>query len=207
MKRPSPAIVISLVALFTSMSGTSLAVTRYIITRESQIAPSVLKKLEARAAAVERPAPADPASAAIPGPRGERGPEGAASTVAGPRGEASTVPGPKGESIVGPAGPRGESVIGPEGKEGKQGVAGTIAVTLASTTYKTTEGEDDYLPAQCAEGQIAVGGGYELRSGDPEDVMGSWPDTPEGPGPRNWYVRWQGGPAGEVRVIAECATP
>lgn len=206
MKRPSPSLVISLLALFVSTAGTSYAATRYLITSVHQIKPSVVAQLRQHTFST--------AATAVPGPvgaTGATGATGAASTVAGPRGEAgaaSTVPGPKGETgAAGPLGERGEGAVGPEGKEGKQGAAGTIAVTLASTTYKTTAGEDDYLPAQCAEGQIAVGGGYELRSGDPEDVMGSWPDTPEGPGPRNWYVRWQGGPAAEVRVIAECATP
>jgi hypothetical protein len=45
VKRPSPATAISIVALFFSLGGVSLAASKYLITSTSQIKPSVLKKL------------------------------------------------------------------------------------------------------------------------------------------------------------------
>jgi len=45
VKRPSPATAISIVALFFSLGGFSLAASKYLITSTSQIKPRVLKKL------------------------------------------------------------------------------------------------------------------------------------------------------------------
>ncbi|NYF13624.1 hypothetical protein HDC34_001918 [Pseudoclavibacter sp. JAI123] len=55
------------------------------------------------------------ADSVVPGPQGERGPVGPASTVAGPVGPASTVPGPE----------------GPRGLQGIQGPAGTSSVAVS----------------------------------------------------------------------------
>ena len=58
MKRPSPAVVISLVALFFSLGGASMAASRYLLTSVNQISPKVRHALR--------------------GARGPRGPRGAA---------------------------------------------------------------------------------------------------------------------------------
>jgi hypothetical protein len=60
MKRPSPAMAVSLIALFFSLGGVGLAARRYIITSTSQIKPSVRKQLRGKT-----------------GPRGPQGPQGA----------------------------------------------------------------------------------------------------------------------------------
>lgn len=47
MKRPSPAVVISCVALFFSLAGAGLAASRYLITSANQIKPSARNALRA----------------------------------------------------------------------------------------------------------------------------------------------------------------
>lgn len=66
MKRPSTPLVISLVALFFSITGAGFAASRELITSTGQIQPSVLAKIES-------------ATNGPPGPqgrKGEQGPEG-----------------------------------------------------------------------------------------------------------------------------------
>ena len=79
-KRIHPATVISIVALFFSLGGASLAASHYLITSVSQIKPSVRVQLH--------------------GQRGRTGARG----IAGPRGPA----GPQG--LAGPQGPAGDNV-------------------------------------------------------------------------------------------------
>jgi hypothetical protein len=50
-RKPSPTTIIALAALFVALGGTAIAANRYIITSTSQIKPSVLKELRARATA------------------------------------------------------------------------------------------------------------------------------------------------------------
>jgi len=47
MRRPSPALVLSALALVVASSGTAVAAGKYLITSQSQIAPSVLATLHA----------------------------------------------------------------------------------------------------------------------------------------------------------------
>jgi hypothetical protein len=60
--RPSPAIVLSALALFVALGGTALAARHYLITSASQIKPSVLAQLHGKAGAH--------------GPEGTQGPTG-----------------------------------------------------------------------------------------------------------------------------------
>ena len=55
MKRPSAPLVISLVALFFSLTGAGLAASGYLITSTSQVKPSVLAKIESAAHASQGP--------------------------------------------------------------------------------------------------------------------------------------------------------
>lgn len=67
-RRPSPATVIALFALFFALGGTAIAAHHYLITNTSQIKPSVLRSLHGNAG---RPGPAGAA-----GPAGLQGPAG-----------------------------------------------------------------------------------------------------------------------------------
>lgn len=103
------------------------------------VAPLVerLDTLEAEVAAIEL----------TPGPKGDKGDPGPASTVPGPKGDkgdpgpASTVPGPKGDpgadsTVPGPAGPA-STVPGPKGDKGDQG--GPAFRAIQSSAPSTTD--------------------------------------------------------------------
>lgn len=45
MRKPSAPLIISLVALFVSLGGTSLAAQHYLLTSTSQVKPNVLRAL------------------------------------------------------------------------------------------------------------------------------------------------------------------
>lgn len=68
MKRPSTPLMVSLVALFFSLTGAGLAASPYIITSTHQIKPNVLNALRGRS-----------------GPAGQAGPQGAASPTGIPQ--------------------------------------------------------------------------------------------------------------------------
>ena len=203
MKRPSPALVVSFVALFVSLGGTSFAVTRYVITSEQQIKPSVLRQLvqakQSSGAAVQPPLTGPAGSVGVAGPAGSPGAQGAAGTPGTPGLE-----GKQGER--GEAGPRGES--GATGATGERGPEGKLAlsVTVRSLTYTLASNQGGALPARCEPGEIATGGGYQMLKGSSVGVTGSVPATtePNAP-PVNWDVWWQSQPGeSEIRVYAVC---
>ena len=68
-RRPSPAIVIALVALFFTLSGAAFAAQQYVISSKSQINPKVLKSLKGKRGLRGKVGPK--------GPKGATGPTGA----------------------------------------------------------------------------------------------------------------------------------
>jgi hypothetical protein len=97
-KRLSYANVVATVAVFLAMSGGAYAASHYLITKTSQIKPSVLGSLKGKA-----------------GPAGPKGAPGATG-AAGPTGPAGA---------QGPAGATGANgATGPVGKNGTNGVNG-----------------------------------------------------------------------------------
>jgi hypothetical protein len=50
-RRPSPAMIVALIALVVALSGTAVAASRYLITSTTQIKPSVRRDLRAEASA------------------------------------------------------------------------------------------------------------------------------------------------------------
>ena len=72
LRKPSPASVIAVLALFFAMGGTALAAHHYLITSTSQIKPSVLTKLKGNAGKNGAQGPAGAAGAA--GAQGPAGP-------------------------------------------------------------------------------------------------------------------------------------
>jgi hypothetical protein len=69
MGRPSPGLILSVVALFVALSGTALAASRYIITNSNQIKPGAiaLRNISASARA---------SLSGSVGPEGPQGPQG-----------------------------------------------------------------------------------------------------------------------------------
>jgi hypothetical protein len=160
MKRPSPSIVVSLIALVFSMSGGALAAKRYLITSTDQIAPKVLARLRTTTYVRGEAGPAGATGTAgatgLPGAAGATGPaggEGARGLTGG----------------LGDEGPRG--AVGPEGKEGAQGqtgkegpagapaVGGTVEAESTSEVLGYGGGTAD-VEVACPEGTLPVGGGF-----------------------------------------------
>jgi hypothetical protein len=70
-RSPSPATVLSAVALFFALGGSAIAAHHYLITSTSQIKPNVLKKLKGNAGQNGAPGPAGAQGAqGAPGPAG-----------------------------------------------------------------------------------------------------------------------------------------
>jgi hypothetical protein len=88
---PSPALVISILALVVALSGTAIAAKRYLITNTKQISPAALKQLTKLAATQVKQGAAGAAGAA--GANGAAGATGAAgaSGEAGPAGPGAVV--------------------------------------------------------------------------------------------------------------------
>src|SRR3954454_7631580 len=85
MRRPSPALVVAVLALVVAFGGTAVAAKKYIITKTTQISPKVLTQLKKQGPAgpvgLTGPAGRDGA----PGATGAQGPAGAASIVSSTR--------------------------------------------------------------------------------------------------------------------------
>ncbi len=79
LRRPSPAAVLSALALFFALGGTALAAKHYLITSASQIKPSVLHKLHGNAGARGAAGPQGPPGSQ--GPAGSPGPPGPSATA------------------------------------------------------------------------------------------------------------------------------
>lgn len=117
-RRPTPATIIAIVALFVALGGTAVAASRYIITSTSQIKPSVLKDLHGHDGAT--------GPAGTPGQVGATGQAGAQGTP----GLAGN-PGEKGAT-------GDEGAVGKEGPQGPPGASGTTIVARARSAGAVT---------------------------------------------------------------------
>jgi Collagen triple helix repeat (20 copies) len=201
MKRPSPSLVISMLALFVSLGGTSYAATKYLITNVSQIKPSVVRALEQHTfstAATAAPGAIGPSgapgAAGLDGAEGREGREGAAGKE-GAQGK---------EGRAGAEGAQGKE--GAAGKEGLRGEsAGPTTTTEIEQTFKLEPTQSGYLPARCPSGDVAVGGGWEVLVGKNSNVAGGLPESVEdGAPPANYDVDWRGEEPAELKVYAVC---
>ncbi|MEA2386319.1 MAG: hypothetical protein QOJ22_493 [Thermoleophilaceae bacterium] len=222
VRRPSPALVLALVALFSSLasgataarlvSGKQIAkgtITGKNVKRKSLTGKHVKDgsllavdfKERQLPAGVQGPAGALGAEGPL-GPEGARGAEG----VAGADG-ATGSPG-----AVGPAGPKGDK--GDEGDEGPVGSAGAPGATNAVSRH----GSDTNIQASttitvgvtCDSGERATGGGGSNGSAGGVHLVQSNP-TPatQSATPTGWAVTYEntsGAPA-VIRPWVICASP
>jgi len=203
--RHRKAEAVALIALFVSLGGTSIASTAYIITKTSQIKPSVLRQLRGNSSrgATGATGPTGEQKVTVigvTGPTGERGYPGA--ILVPP--QAPGIPGETGANgsngatgAQGPTGPSG-GPTGPTGATGKQGPQGNI------TSIKVVEGEakgEGPLGAQavCPGGSTLVGGGgFVFAEHGLADLQGSYPETEK----NRWVVTADSLHAGHYEVIA-----
>jgi Collagen triple helix repeat (20 copies) len=149
--RPSPATIISLVALFVALSGTSVAAI-VLAPKNTVNSASVIN------GSLEKVDLSKKAVAALKGNRGRTGATGArgAAGATGPQGAAG---------VQGPAGPAGAT--GPAGPTGASGPAGIATVTTATGNAATMcpagggGCQVNSSTAICAAGTVVVGGGWE----------------------------------------------
>jgi hypothetical protein len=120
LRLPSPALVISILALVVALSGTAIAAKRYLITNTKQISPAALKQLTKLAATQVKQGPAG-----APGAAGAAGATGAAG-AAGPSGERGA-PGP-GAVVY-------WAVVNPEGTLARHGNSATAAERIEVGSY------------------------------------------------------------------------
>ncbi len=138
--RITPATVLATVALIFAMTGGAYAASKVLITKTSQIKPSVLAQLKGKAG------PAGPAGAT--GPAGAVGPGGPAGPAGGPgTAGAPGAPGTPGESVTNKAVSPGATC-----KEGgAEFKVGAGAATKACNGEKGTTGFTNTLPSGATE--------------------------------------------------------
>jgi hypothetical protein len=132
-------LVVAVIALVFAMTGGAFA-AHYIITKKSQIKPSVWKQLKGKTGAAGPQGPAGPAGPA--GAKGETGAKGADGSI-GPTGAAGATgaagvgtTGPKGATgSTGPTGAGATGATGPSGAAGTQiGVYGAPGIGSEAKT-------------------------------------------------------------------------
>ncbi len=186
MRRPSPALVISLIALFVALGGTTYAATS--LPRNS------VGTAQIKSGAVTKTKIAKGTLAGLHGLRGATGPEG----PAGPKGEQGSQ-GVQGiQGVQGPPGAGGDS--GPKGDQGIQGIQGIQGppglqgdpgpneiVYLTSSLTKVGANSSASVSVTCPSTAYVIGGGVLPTAGDTSLIVDSsdWDHT-EAPTPRTW---------------------
>jgi hypothetical protein len=100
VRRPSPAMLVAVLALLLAMGGSALAAHHYLINSTKQINPRVLKALKGRRGATGRPGvPGLPGAAGARGPQGKEGPRGKEGKTGEPGPFPSTLP--SGKTLTG----------------------------------------------------------------------------------------------------------
>jgi Collagen triple helix repeat (20 copies) len=135
MKRVTPSMVISIIALFVALGGTAIA-ARGALIGSKQIADHSIRLVDLNSSAVK----------ALRGQRGPAGPAGA-NGAAGPQG---------------PAGPAGAA--GPQGPAGTNGVNGTFDPSkvqyIVGPEVMVAPGAEGSSVATCPDGSLAISGGF-----------------------------------------------
>ena len=207
-RRPSPATVISLVALFVALGGTSYAAVALVPNNSvgsAQVINGSLQKKDLSTKAV----------AALKGNRGPAGAQGAQGSAgaAGPAGAAGAT------GATGPVGASG--VTGPKGTTGATGAAGAAGATnvIARTaSVSVPAGGVAPVTAVCNAGEVATGGGAALIgffSSGPATIVRSYPSlgaSEAGAGdatPTSWTTRLYNPTGGALTAdgYVVCASP
>lgn len=180
MRRPSPAFVISLLALFVALGGTTYAATS--LPRNS------VGTAQIKSGAVTKTKIAKGTLAGMQGRQGATGP-------AGPKGAqgAQGVQGPPGAK--GDSGAKGDQGIqgipgnqGIQGIQGLQGDPGPNAIAyLTSPLTKVAANSSASVSVTCPSTTYVIGGGVLPAAGDNSLIINSsdWDHT-EAPTPRTW---------------------
>jgi collagen triple helix repeat protein len=143
MKRVTPSMVISIVALFVALGGTGIA-ARSALIGSKQIADHSIRLVDLNGSVVK----------ALRGQRGPAGPAGA-----------DGAPGPNGaQGPVGPQGPPGQA--GPAGANGANGTfdPGKIQY-LEGPEVVLAPGMPGQSVATCPAGSVAISGGFIVGGG------------------------------------------
>ncbi len=116
-RRPSPALVISILALVVALSGTAVAAKRYLITDTGQISPAALKQI-----------------AKLAGNQVKRGPAGAKG-AAGTAGAAGAAGAPGAQGVPGPGAIVYWAVVDPSGSIARHGTSAATSEKFEKGSY------------------------------------------------------------------------
>ena len=141
IRKPSPGTAIALLALFFAMGGTAIAAHHYLITKTSQIKPSVLKALKK----------AGPKGAT--GVKGETGLKG----DKGDKGEKGETGAPGGFIGVLPSGKTMRGTLAAQGPAGQYRTSVSFLLNLPAPPEQINYvKEGEAVPAGCAGGTVAA---------------------------------------------------
>jgi hypothetical protein len=106
----------------------------------------------------------------------------------------------------GPAGPQGP--VGPQGPEGPAGAGGLAGFEIVAENYTDMpQGEALGMGADCPEGKVLIGGGFEITADVTHQVMASMPYVIGGETlPRRWGVTVKAVAGLGIRIYAICVT-
>jgi Collagen triple helix repeat (20 copies) len=199
--RPSPALVVAIVALFVAFSGTATAA---LVMTGAQIKNGTItgKDLRNRTLGTNKLS-----KKALSSLKGQRGPAGS-------------------QGVAGVQGPKGDTgAAGAQGPKGDTGVADITTRTAGiAFTANGSMGETKDGAAMCQAGESVVGGGYRLPGGSigvgsgvvpifaavqSRPANGSGEPALNGQQPRGWYVEAQKGTDtdGTVAITVLCSSP
>ena len=196
--RPSPALVVAIVALCVAFTGTATAA---LVMTGKQIKDGTVTGKDVKNRTLGTNKLSKKAVSSLKGQHGPAGPQG-------PRGEAG---------IQGVQGPKGDA--GAQGPKGDTGVAHVTTRTSGIAFTASGAGEFKDGAAMCQAGESVVGGGYRLPdvafSGVPvfaaiqsRPANASGEPALNGQQPRGWYLEVRKGTniAGTVAITVLCAS-
>ena len=175
LRRPSPALVVSVIALSLALGGTSYAA---IVLPANSVGTKQIKKNAVTTAKVKDGSllRADFGAGQLPpGATGATGPKGdtGATGATGPKGDTGAT-----------------GATGPKGDKGDPGVTGTIVVVRESAPAAVLPSAIVPVSVQCLAGERATGGGYDA-GGLGEFGTFALDSQPTGPAaaPNGWTVK------------------